>query len=416
MIIRTIPISNINPAPYNPRKDLKPGDAEYARLKKSIQEFDLVEPLIWNERSGNLVGGHQRLKIIKNELGLQEVEVSVVNLDDQKEKALNVALNKISGDWDLPRLKELLVGLDDGSFDLTLTGFDENELKKLIDFDGRPGLTDDDEIPPLPAKGDIQTKMGDLWHLGDHRLVCGDAMVVSDLQYLMNNQKADMVFTDPPYNVNYEGYTQEKLKIKNDQMSDEQFKLFLITTFGSYRMVVKDGCSLYVCHPSSSQREFQDAMEDCGFKVRCQIVWAKNTFAWGHGRYKFQHEPIFYAYVEGQTDPWYGDKSQSTLWEEKKPAANRLHPTMKPVELVLRAIRNSSKAGDIVVDLFGGSGSTLIAAEKANRRAFLMELDPAYCDVIVKRWEAFTGQKARKSIVVELGSDTPTALPEPVTP
>lgn len=433
MIIRKIPISQINPAAYNPRKDLQPGDAEYARLKKSIAEFDLVEPLIWNERTGNLVGGHQRLKIIKNELNLSEVDVSVVNLDDQKEKALNIALNKISGDWDIPRLKELLVSLDDGAFDLTLTGFDENELKKLIDFEGQQGLTDDDEIPPLPGYGEIVTKPGDLWHLGNHRLLCGDAAVVADINFLMNNEKADLVFTDPPYNVAYdqarEEMTEEERRrahvsvnrkvfgLANDKMSDEQFKMFLITVFGSYRMTLKDGGSLYVCHPSSYQREFQDAMEQCGFKVRCQIIWAKNTFAWGHGRYKFQHEPIFYAYVEGESDPWYGDKSQSTLWQENKPHANKLHPTMKPVELVSRAIRNSSKAGDLVVDLFGGSGSTLISAEKANRRANLMELDPAYCDVIVRRWEQFTGKKGVLSIPlagVEVPTDGVPALPEPV--
>lgn len=421
MIIKKIPIRQINPAAYNPRKDLQPGDPEYARLAKSIREFDLVEPLIWNERSGNLVGGHQRLKIIKNELGLSEVEVSVVNLDEQREKALNVALNKIAGDWDIPRLKELLVSLDDGAFDLTLTGFDENELKKLIDFEGQEGKTDDDDIPPVPAAADVLTKPGDLWHLGNHRLLCGDATALPDLTFLLNGEKADLVFTDPPYNVDYEGYTDEKLKIKNDKMSDEQFKQFLLTVFASYRMVLKDGGAMYVCHPSSYQREFQDAMEMAGFKVRCQIIWAKNTFAWGHGRYKFQHEPIFYGYVDGQSDPWYGDKSQSTLWQEKKPAANRLHPTMKPVELILRAIRNSSKAGDLVVDLFGGSGSTLIAAEKANRRAFLTELDPAYCDVIVRRWEQFTGRKAVKAIDLGTVENNPStqkvenALPEAVS-
>lgn len=416
MIIRKIPISQINPAAYNPRKDLRPGDPEYARLKKSIQEFDLVEPLIWNERTGNLVGGHQRLKIIKNEMNLSEVDVSVVNLDDQKEKALNVALNKISGEWDIPRLKELLVSLDDGSFDLTLTGFDENELKKLIDFDGLPGRTDDDEIPPIPAAHEVQTKTGDLWLLGDHRLLCGDATVLPDLTFLMNGQQADLVFTDPPYNVDYEGYTDEKFTIKNDKMPEDQFKQFLLTAFGSYRVVVKDGASLYVCHPDWHQGIFQDAMEMAGFKMRTTIVWVKNTFSWGRSRYKFQHEGIIYAHVDGEDDSWFGDKSQSTVWQENKPTANRLHPTMKPVERVLRSLRNSSKAGDLVVDLFGGSGSTLIAAEKLNRRAYLMELDPAYCDVIVKRWEQWTGRKAVKSISVEGAPEVVhQALPETVS-
>ncbi len=224
--------------------------------------------------------------------------------------------------------------------------------------------------------------------------MCGDATSASDVARLMDNEVADLVFTDPPYNVDYEGYTEERLKIQGDRMSCDQFRSFLEAAFGSCRTVVKPGTSLYVCHPSSWQREFQDALEACGFAVRCQIIWAKNTFAWGFGRYKFQHEPMFYCHVKGESDPWYGDRSQSTLWQENKPAANRLHPTMKPVELVERALLNSSKAADIVVDLFGGAGSTLIACEKTNRRARLMELDPKYCDVITKRWQQFSEKQA----------------------
>jgi DNA modification methylase len=177
-------------------------------------------------------------------------------------------------------------------------------------------------------------------------------------------------------------------------MTTEEFVAFLQGTFASYRVLIKPGASIYVCHPSSFQREFQNALESAGFSVRAQIIWAKNTFAWGFGRYKSQHEAIFYCHVEGESDAWYGDKTQSTLWQEKKPAANRLHPTMKPVELIERALRNSSKAGDRVVDLFGGSGSTMIACEKTGRESSLMELDPKYADVIVKRWQDFTGRQA----------------------
>jgi DNA modification methylase len=210
----------------------------------------------------------------------------------------------------------------------------------------------------------------------------------------MAGDTADSVFTDPPYNVNYEGYTEDRLTIKGDRMTAEQFQQFLQSTFSSYRAIAKTGASLYVCHSSSWQREFQGAMESAGFEVRCQIIWAKNTFAWGFGRYKFQHEPIFYCHVTDQKDAWYGDKTQSTLWQERKPAANRLHPTMKPVELIERSLLNSSKAGDCVLDLFGGSGSTLIGCERRNRNARLMELDPKYADVIVKRWEDHTGKQA----------------------
>jgi DNA modification methylase len=202
------------------------------------------------------------------------------------------------------------------------------------------------------------------------------------------------VFTDPPYNVSYEGYTEDRLTIKGDRMTAEQFCAFLATSFGNYRGIMKPGASLYVCHSSSWQREFQDALETAGFEVRCQIIWAKNTFAWGFGRYKFRHEPIFYAHVAGQSDAWYGDLTQSTLWEENKPAANRLHPTMKPSELIERALLNSSKTGDIVVDLFGGSGTTLIACERRGRAARLMETDPRYGDVICRRYQDYTGKPA----------------------
>ena len=177
-------------------------------------------------------------------------------------------------------------------------------------------------------------------------------------------------------------------------MSDAEFKQFLEAAYGACRAAAKAGASLYVCHSSSWQREFQNALKSAGFEIRCQIIWAKNTFAWGFGRHKFQHEPLFYAHVAGQRDPWYGDKSQSTLWQENKPAANRIHPTAKPVELIERALLNSSKTGDLVADLFGGSGSTLIASERRGRKARLMEIDPRYADCIVSRWEEYTGKKS----------------------
>jgi len=235
---------------------------------------------------------------------------------------------------------------------------------------------------------------GDLWILGNHRLLVGDATNRADVARLMSDETADLIFTDPPYNVDYEGYTEERLKIKGDRMSDTDFNLFLAAAFGSYRAVVKPGASMYLCHSSSWQREFQDALEAAGFEVRCQIIWAKNTFAWGFGRYKFQHEPIFYCHVAEEKDTWYGDKSQSTLWQEKKPAANSIHPTAKPVELIERALLNSSKSGDLIADLFGGSGSTLIACERRNRKARLMEIDPKYAGCIVQRYQEYSGKSA----------------------
>ena len=266
-------------------------------------------------------------------------------------------------------------------FDLDLIGFDDVELARLLAAqDATDGLTDEDAVPDLPETP--TSAPGDLWILGNHRLLVGDSTKPADVATLMAGEAADLVFTDPPYNVDYEGYTEKHLKIQGDRMSDVDFKRFLEGAFRSCRTAVKPGASLYVCHSSSWQREFQNALESAGFAVRCQIIWAKNTFAWGFGRYKFRHEPIFYCHVAGQKDPWYGDKSQSTLWEEKKPSANRLHPTMKPVELIERALFNSSKAGDIVADLFGGSGSTLIGCERRGRKARLMEIDPKYADCI----------------------------------
>ena len=257
----------------------------------------------------------------------------------------------------------------------------------------KEGRTDEDAVPELLPQTPVSV-FGDLWNLGSHKLLVGDSTDRSQVARLMAGESADLLFIDSPYNVAYEGHTEEHLTIKNDRMSDADFTKFLEAAFRSCRAAAKPSASLYVCHPSSRQREFQNALEVAGFEVRCQIIWAKNTFAWGHGRYKFQHEPIFYAHVAGQSDAWYGDKSQSTLWEEKKPAANRLHPTMKPVELIKRALVNSSKVGDLVADLFGGSGSTLIACEDLGRAARLMEIDPRYADVICRRYQEHTGKQA----------------------
>ncbi len=295
--------------------------------------------------------------------------------------------------WDDELLALELLDLKESDFDLRLTGFEDDELARLLaQQDAVEGLTDEDEVPELQEA--VISAPGDLWVLSDHHVLCGDATSLTDVHRLMAGDEADLVFTDPPYNVDYEGYTEDRLTIKGDRMTPEQFQQFLSATFASYRQTVKPGASMYVCHSSSWQREFQNAMEAVGFEMRCQIIWAKNTFAWGFGRYKFQHEPIFYAHVAKQKDPWYGDKSQSKLWEEKKPAANRIHPTAKPVELVERALLNSSKAGDIVLDLFGGSGSTLIGCERRGRKVRLMELDPKYVDCIVRRWQQYGGKQA----------------------
>jgi DNA modification methylase len=379
------------PFARNPRTH---SDAQVAQIAASIEAFGFNNPILVDTEAG-IIAGHGRL-LAARKLGLTEVPVIVLDhLSEKQKRAYLIADNQLAlnAGWNEDLLRAELAALQAEDFNLDLIGFEDEELARLLAAqEATPGLTDEDAVPELPQTP--VSLQGDLWILGNHKLLVGDATNQSDLAKLMGGDAADLVFTDPPYNVDYEGYTEERLKIQGDRMTDEQFNRFLEAAFRSCRAVVKRGASLYVCHSSSWQREFQNALEAAGFEVRCQIIWAKNTFAWGFGRYKFRHEPLFYCHVKGQSDAWYGDKSQSTLWEENKPAASRLHPTMKPVELIERALLNSSKSGDIVVDLFGGSGSTLVVCERRGRTARLMELDPRYADVICQRFQEYTGKDA----------------------
>jgi len=380
----------------NPRKN----DAAVDRMVASIREFGFKIPVLARS-DGEVVDGHLRLKAARklgSWPGGDTTCIPVILCDEwtpAQVKAFRLMVNRSVSwaEWDEDKLALELLEIQEADFDLSLTGFEDQELARLLEYqDATDGLTDKDDVPALPETPASRT--GDLWILGDHKLLVGDTTNPDDVARLMAGDSADLVFVDPPYNVDYEGYTEERLKIRGDRMSDADFKQFLEAAFRACRTVVKSGASLYVCHSSSWQREFQNALEATGFEVRCQIIWAKNTFAWGFGRYKFQHEPLFYAHVAQQKDPWYGDKSQSTLWEEKKPAANRIHPTAKPVELVERALLNSSKAGDIVADLFGGSGSTLIGCERRGRKARLLEIDPKYADCILRRYQEYVGKRA----------------------
>ena len=383
-------IDKLIPFARNPRTH---SDAQVDQIAASIAEFGFNNPILVDTKAG-IIAGHGRL-LAARKLGLTEVPVIVLDhLTEAQKRAYIIADNQLAlnAGWDEELLRSELAALQQEDFDLDLIGFEDQELARLLAAqDATQGLTDEDavpELPPIPV-----SVIGDLWILGNHKLLVGDTTNQEDVARLMAGDAADLIFTDPPYNVDYEGYTEDRLKIKGDRMTDGQFKQFLEAAFRSCRIAVKPA-SLYVCHSSSWQREFQDALESAGFEVRCQIIWGKNTFAWGFGRYKFQHEPLFYCHVAGEKDPWYGNKSQSTLWEEKKPAANRLHPTMKPVELIERALLNSSKAGDIVADLFGGSGSALIACERRNRKSRLMEWDPRYADVVCRRYQEYVGKPA----------------------
>lgn len=448
MDIRMVPVSCINPAPYNPRRALQPTDAEYRKLKRSIDEFGLVDPLIWNERTGNLVGGHQRLRILVA-VGVTEVPCSVVDLDPEREKALNIALNKIQGEWDEERLRELLAELSEGDLDMNLTGFDDAELEALLretaedPADGR--IIEDDFDAEAEARRIEQpaTVRGDVWTLGRHRLMCGDATVRSDVDRLMAGRRAAMVFTDPPYNVAYVGKTRRALTIRNDSMPPERFTEFLQASFANMAASTTAGGAIYICHADAASGSFRSAAESSGWLVKQTIIWVKSQLVIGRQDYQWRHEPIFYGWKAGAAHRWFGgrrqstviddvagvtiardgkeavvtltsgtetivlrvsditlihagDDSDTTVWRFEKPARNAEHPTMKPIGLPARAIRNSSLPGDAVQDLFGGAGSTLMASEQLDRHAYLMELDPVYCDVIVHRWEQFTGQKAVK--------------------
>ncbi len=386
------PIDRLTAYPRNARTH---SDAQIEQIAASIRAFGFVNPILIGPEN-TIIAGHARLQAARK-FGMSEVPVIVLaHLTAKQRRALAIADNRLAlnAGWDAEMLRLELEELHQDDFDLDVLGFGAEELDQLLAGLDAPsgGRTNEDAAPEAPQRA--VAIPGDLWVLGRHRLLCGDATNPSDVDRLIAGQQADLVFADPPYNVDYEGYTEEHLKIAGDRMSAEQFRAFLQSAFTSYRAIVKPSASLYICHPSIWQLEFQQALEAAGFAIRCQIIWAKNTFAWGFGRYKFQHEPIFYCHVAGASDAWYGDQSQSTLWQEKKPAANRLHPTMKPVELIERALGNSSRQGNLVVDLFGGSGSTLIACERTRRVAGLMEIDRRYCDVIVRRWQEFSGKEA----------------------
>lgn len=385
------PIDRLMPYARNARTH---SDEQIAQVAASIAEFGWTNPILVGP-DNVIIAGHARLAAAKR-LEMSEVPVIVLkDLTPAQHRALILADNRLAlnAGWDEELLKVELASLADDDFNLDVVGFSDKELDELLsDCSVEGDDEEDDAVAEAPEKPVSCT--GDVWILGNHRLLVGDATNTADVERLMNGEDADLVFTDPPYNVDYEGYTDDKLKIEGDRMSSEQFRQFLAAVFTSYRSILKRTGSLYVCHPSSYQREFQDAIEVAGFVVRCQIIWAKNTFAWGFGRYKFQHEPVLYCHVKGESDAWYGDKSQSTLWQVNKPTSSRLHPTMKPISLVRRALQNSSRRGNVVVDLFGGSGSTLIACERMNRSARLMEIDPKYADVVVHRWQDLVKKKA----------------------
>ena len=382
MDIQTLPIGKLVPADYNPRKDLKPGDPEYEKLKRSLSEFGYVEPVIWNKTTGHVVGGHQRLKVLID-TGVTEVECVVVEMDSEKEKALNIALNKINGEWDKDKLSLLIADLQGVDFDVSLTGFDAPELDALFKDAQRAGVQDDDFDVDAALKEPAITKPGDLWLLGKHRLVCGDSTKRDMFDLLMDGKQANLVVTDPPYNVNYEGSAG---KIKNDNMTDSAFYDFLLASFQNMEACMANDASIYVFHADTEGLNFRKAFSEAGFYLSGTCIWKKQSLVLGRSPYQWRHEPIIFGWKKKGKHQWYADRKQTTIWEFDKPKQNADHPTMKPVELLAYPILNSSMANCIVLDPFGGSGSTLIASEQTDRVCFMVELDERYCDVIVRRF------------------------------
>lgn len=382
MIIEKKNTADLLPADYNPRKDLKPGDAEYEKLKRSIEQFGYVEPVIWNKTTGRVVGGHQRLKVLMD-MGMTEVDCVVVEMDEDKEKALNIALNKISGDWDKDKLALLIADLQGADFDVSITGFEPAEIDDLFKDTLKDGVKDDDFDVGAELEKPTFSKAGDIWTLGRHRLICGDSTKAETYAALMGSTKANLVITDPPYNVNYEGSAG---KIKNDNMADEAFYNFLLDAYTQMHSAMADDASIYVFHADTEGLNFRRAFADAGFYLSGCCIWKKQSLVLGRSPYQWQHEPCLYGWKKNGKHQWYTGRKETTIWEFDKPKKNSDHPTMKPIPLLAYPIMNSSMSNSVVLDPFGGSGSTLIACEQTDRICYTVELDEKFCDVIVKRY------------------------------
>ncbi|HOX23579.1 MAG TPA: DNA modification methylase [Elusimicrobiales bacterium] len=379
-----IPVGKIKPNPQNPRV-IK--DEAFKRLCASLREdrdYFEARPILVN-KDMVIFAGNQRYRAAV-EIGMKEVPVIV--MDNPGLEAKRMLRDNISaGDWDM----DILANDFDADF-LREVGFSDDELGELAQGEA---LLDEEKLDEVPDKPETAiTKPGDLWLLGDHRLLCGDSTSDAAIARLMDDAKADMIFTDPPYGIAYVGKTKKRLTIQNDAMSDADFSAFLGKAFGAMRKVCDGGAPYYVCHADGKTMLFRQALMDSGFEVKQTVIWAKQSFVLGRQDYQWQHEPILYGWAAGASHKWYGGRAETTVWEINRPTRSEEHPTMKPVELCARAIRNSSRKGDTVLDLFGGSGSTLIACEHTGRKACLCEIDPLYTDVIVKRWEQATGRKA----------------------
>ncbi|MDD3250945.1 MAG: site-specific DNA-methyltransferase [Lachnospiraceae bacterium] len=384
---QTLSLDALRPAEYNPRKKLKSGDKEYEKIKNSILEFGYVEPIIVNFDM-TVIGGHQRLTVLKD-LGYTEAQCVVLHIeDDKKVKALNIALNKITGAWNEQLLADLLVDLQSVDFNIALTGFEAPEVEQLFSKVHNKEVKEDDFDVEAALQKPTVSKQGDIWLLGRHRLVCGDSTLPETFTALMDGRKANLIVTDPPYNVNVE---ETAGKIKNDNMADEDFYKFLFAAFVNMEQNMESDASVYIFHADSKGLIFRQAFHDAGFYLSGCCIWKKNALVLGRSPYQWQHEPCLFGWKVGGKHLWYSDRKQTTIWEYDRPKSSKEHPTMKPVALLAYPVQNSSMRGCIVLDPFLGSGSTLMACEQTGRVCYGIELDEKFADVIVNRYVEAVG-------------------------
>jgi DNA modification methylase len=388
--IETRPVADLIPYIANSRTH---SDAQVAQIAASIKEFGWTNPILI-DGDNTIIAGHGRL-LAARKLGMESVPAIVLDhLSKAQQRALVIADNQLAlnAGWDMDMLKAEVEDLKLDDFDLGLLGFDDKFLDGLLIPEPTEGLTDEDAVPEVPETP--KTVLGDVWVLGNHRLMCGDSTSIEALEKLTEGRLVDVWLTDPPYNVAYEGGTKEKLTIQNDSMGDSDFRQFLRDAYVAADAVMKPGAVFYIWHADLEGYNFRGAAKDAGWQVRQCLIWKKSSMVMGRQDYHWKHEPCLYGWKEGAAHLWATDRKQTTILEFDKPSRNGEHPTMKPVELFEYQMLNNTKGADVVLDSFGGSGTTIIAAEKHGRHALLMELDPKYCDVIIKRWQDFTGKQA----------------------
>ena len=386
MEIREIRLSELHPASYNPRKKLKKGDKEYEKIKQSLLKFGYVDPIIVN-KDLTVIGGHQRLTVLKD-LDYETAKCVIVDLSKEDEKALNIALNKITGQWDDQLLADLLLDLQESDFNLDLTGFEPPEIDDILSNVHDKDLSDDDFDVEEELKKPTFSKRGDIWQLGKHRVICGDSTKAEIYDQLLGDKKANLVVTDPPYNVDVE---ETAGKILNDNMPDSDFYQFLFDMFSQVEKHMETDASIYVFHADTEGLNFRKAFKEAGFYLSGCCIWKKNSLVLGRSPYQWQHEPCLFGWKQKGKHQWFSDRKQTTIWEYDRPKSSKDHPTMKPIPLMAYPIQNSSMRGTIVLDPFLGSGSTLMAADQTGRVCYGIELDEKFVDVIVKRYIESTG-------------------------